>query len=695
MKDSGSSPVEATATPENPLLEGGFRLPFDRIRAEHVEPATEVVLREGSERLEALAADDAPPTWASVMAPLDALVLHVTERLGPIGHLVAVAETEELRAAYNVILPRMTAFWSRLQLHQGVWARVKAYAASKEASTLDPVRRRHLDKTLRAFRRAGADLPESERTALEELKVELAGLEQRFSENVLDETAAFEHVVRDEARLAGIPEAARSRFRKRAQSKEIEGEAWLIGLDYPSVEAVLKHAQDRELRRTIHGAYTSRCRGGEFDNRELIGRILALRHRLAGMLGFEAFPDYVLEERMAGSGAAAREFERELAERTLPFWEADVAALREHAETLGLDALRPWDVSFVMERLRRARYDLDDEILRPYFPLDQVMAGLFEMVERVFGFSIEEVENTSVWHPEVRFYEIRDETGVHRGSFYTDWFPRPEKRQGAWMNDFLTGGPRADGGFDPHLGVICGNFTPAGDDTPALLTHREVQTIFHEFGHLLHHCTSDVPVRVRAGINVAWDFVELPSQIMENWTLERDALALFARHWETGEPLPDELFERMERARRFMGGWSQMRQISFGSVDLDLHAEFAAGAERASPDEVMAFVEERITPFSVDAEFARAQNFTAFTHLFSGGYAAGYYSYLWAEVLDADAFTRFRDAGVFDREVGRAYVRSILSRGDSAPPEDLFREFMGRDPDPEALIRRNLGPVAA
>jgi len=679
----------------NPLLLGDFRIPFDRIRAEHVVPATEAVLAEGDERLEAMAADEGAPSWATVMAPLDDLVLFVAERLGPIGHLVSVAESEELRAAYNQILPQMTAFWSRLQLHQGAWARVRAYAETDEAAELDPVRRRHLDKTVRAFRRAGADLPEAERAELARLKVELAQREQRFAENVLDETAAFRHVVRDADELAGIPAAAKKRFRRAAEEKDIEGEAWLITLDYPSVEAVLKHAESRELRRVIHGAYTSRCRGGEHDNRALIGEILALRHDLAQRLSFDGYPDYVLEERMAGTGAAARDFEQELAERTRPYWKDDVDALRAHAAELGLDALKPWDVSFVMERLRRARFDLDDELLRPYFPLEKVMDGLFRMVEHVFGFSISPVENDAVWHPEVRYYEIHDEAGVHRGSFYTDWFPRPEKRQGAWMNNFITGGPREDGGFDPHLGVICGNFTPAGDETPALLTHREVQTIFHEFGHLLHHCTSDVPVRALAGINVAWDFVELPSQIMENWTLERDALTLFARHWETDEPLPEELFERLERARRFMGGWAQMRQISFGSVDLDLHTEYAPRAAEADPDEVMDFVEERIAAFSVDAEFAGTQNFTAFTHLFSGGYAAGYYSYLWAEVLDADAFTRFQREGVFDREVGRAYVASILSRGDSAPPEELFREFMGRDPDPEALIQRNLGPAAA
>ncbi len=694
--EGGSKDGSGTdGNPTNPLLSTDFRVPFDRIRAQHVEPAAQRVLRDGERRIREISSDTRPPTWDTVMAPLDELSLEVSERLGPIGHLVAVAETPELREAYNGVLPAITTFWSRLELHQGVWARVKAYAGTPEADALDPVRRRHLDKTVREFRRAGADLPKDERAELESLKVELAKLEQAFAENVLDETADFRHVVRDEEALRGIPDSARRRFRRAAEADGIEGEAWLITLDYPAVEAVLKHAEDRELRKLIHESYMTRCRGGEYDNRGLMLRILTLRDRLARMLGFDGYPDYRLEERMAGSGGAARSFERELADRTRPYWESDVADLRAHAPELGLDELRPWDVSFVTERLRKARFDLEDEDLRPYFPLEQVMDGLFEVVDRVFGFSITPAENDRVWHEDVRYYEIHDEDGVHRGSFYSDWFPRPEKRQGAWMNHFRTGGPRADGDFDPHLGVICGNFTPADGDAPALLTHREVQTIFHEFGHLLHHCTSDVSLRAVAGINVAWDFVELPSQIMENWTLEREALDLFARHWETGDPLPHALFDRMQRARRYMGGWKQMRQISLGSVDLDLHTDFAPGAEDADEDELMAFIRERILPFAPAPEFAQAQAFTAFTHLFSGGYAAGYYSYLWAEVLDADAFTRFRSEGVFDPEVGRDYVRSILSRGDSAPPEDLFREFMGRDPDPEALIERNLGPAAA
>ncbi len=674
---------------QNPLLSEDFRIPFRRITADDVEPGIREALRRGEEEIEALAADDAPRSWDNTLERLDRVTQWVGERIKPATHLLAVDETQPLREAYNAVLPEISSFWARLGLHEGLWRQVKAYAETDEAAGLDPLRRRHLDKTILEFRRAGADLPPDDKAHLEKLRVDLAQLEQRFSENVLDATAAWELLVTDEERLEGMPAGARARARARAEAEGKEG--WLIGLDYPSVEPVLKYARDRALRREVHEAYVGRCRGGEWDNRPLLVEILRLRHELARLLGYEDFPDYRLEDHMVKSGARAIAFEAEMEDLTRRYWERDVSELREHARTLGLDALMPWDVAFVQERLRKARYDIDDEDLRPYFPLEGVMAGLFQIVERVFGLRVSEAENDQVWNEAVRYYEIRDERGTWLGAFYTDWFPRKEKRQGAWMNDLITGGPRPDGGFDPHLGVICGNFTPPEGERPALLTHREVQTIFHEFGHLLHHCTSRVAVRARSGLSVPWDWVELPSQFMENWTWEREALDLFAHHWKTGEPLPDELFQRLVRARRFMGGWAQMRQISFGSVDLALHEELAP-RENLEADEVMAFAEERFLPFSPDRTYARLHTLPSFTHLFSGGYAAGYYSYLWSEVLDADAFTRFRDEGIFNPSTGKDYMDSILSKGDADDPERLFRRFMGRDPDPSALVERNLGP---
>ncbi len=686
----------------NPLLSDQFRIPFHRIRAEHVEPGIRRALAEAQAEVDAVAGAVEAPTWENTIARLDAATERLGRRVAPAGHLVAVAETPELREAYNAVLPEMSAFWSRLQLDQTLWSRVRSYAGTDEARALTGLQRRHLDKTVQEFKRAGADLPEASRARLQALRVELAQLQQKFSENVLDATAAYELLVQDDARLAGVPEAARRRARQKAREKGLSG--WLLTLDYPSVEPILKYCDDRALRAEIHTAYSTRCRGGEYDNRSLVARILRLRKELADLLGYASFPDYRLEDRMARTGARAIDFERDMTERTRPYWEQDVADLRAHAITLGLDEVEPWDVAYVTEKLRKERYDIDEEELRPYFPLDRVLEGLFEIVRRTFGFRVEERPIEEVWHPDVRHYEIFAEDGTHVGSFYTDWYPRKEKRQGAWMNDFITGGPSTDG-FAPHLGTICGNFTPPDGDAPALLTHREVETTFHEFGHLLHHCTSRVEIPGRAGINVAWDWVELPSQLMENWCWEREALDLFAHHHETGAAFPDKLFRKMVAARRYMGGWAQMRQLSFGTVDLALHDELApklfaqAGdgdvdaLDQRQGSEVMAFARARFRSFSPADRFADLHALTSFTHLFSGGYASGYYSYLWSEVLDADVFTRFRTEGIFNRETGRSYVDCILSRGDSEEPDVLFREFMGRDPDPTALLERNLGPA--
>lgn len=693
---SGNRPSPSSGS-VNPLLERAYRIPFHRIRAEHVEPGIREALARAQARVDALVEDAGPGGYDSTLGLLDDITQELTEALSPVHHLLSVTETKELREAFNAVLPEIAAFWSRLPLNEGLWNRLKAFAETPEARDLKGIRARHLEKTLREFRRAGAELRPEEKAHLEGVRVELAQLEQKFSENVLDATAAYERHVTDATGLEGIPEGTLNRFRDAAEEKALEG--WLLTLDFPSYDAVMKYAVDRNLREEIHRAYVGRCRGDEHDNIRLIPQILSLRQEIARILGYRHFPDYRLEEAMARSGDRAVAFEKDLVRRTRPFWERDVATLRDFSREMGIEPLQPWDVAFVTEALRKARFDISDELLRPYFPLDAVMEGLFGLVERVFGLVITESPIEEVWHPDVRYYEVRDEEGTWIGSFYTDWLPRKEKRQGAWMNEFITGGPAKDGSFKPHLGSIAGNFSPPSDGRPSLLNHREVQTVFHEFGHLLHHLTSRVEVPGRAGLNVAWDWVELPSQLMENWTWEKEALALFARHHETGETIPEDVLDRMLAARRFLGGWRQMRQLSFGTLDLALHGELAprlsADPTPAPGAVAMAFAEEHLLPFSPDPVFARSHILTTFSHLFSGGYAAGYYSYLWSEVLDADAFSRFRAEGIFNRETGRAYVDSILSRGDSADPEVLFRDFLGRDPDPEALLRRNLGPLPA
>lgn len=688
---------------QNPLLLDVDPIPFDRIQAEHVEPAIRQALSEAQSDVDRVADDPEPASWVNTMDPLEA----AADRLGRVivkaSHLMSVAQSPELREAYNAVLPDITAFWSNLQLDPRLWSRLSAYAETPEAVALTGLRRRHLDKTLRDFRRAGAALPSEQKDRLKQIHVELAQLGQKFSENVLDETAAFELLVTDEARLSGVPDAAKARFKQQAEEADKEG--WLVTLDLPSVQPILKYCDDRELRRTMYTAHARRCQDGEYDNRPLIARILRLRDEMAEMLGYDTFADFQLAERMAGSGQRAYDFEVDLAERTRPYWERDVGQLRDAAEEAGIDELCPWDVSFLIEKTRLARYDIDEEALRPYFPLDRVQEGLFDIVARVFGYRAKHTPSEAVWHSDVDVFELADESGAVVGSFYVDWFPRKEKRPGAWMGGFVTGGRRGES-FEPHIGTICGNFTPPQNGKPALLTHDEVQTLFHEFGHLLHHCTSTVEIPSRAGTNVAWDWVELPSQLLENWTWEREALDVFARHHETGEPLPDELFDKLIAARQFMGGWGQMRQLSFGIVDLELHRELAPTLRRsegaAESDEerdrnegarIFDHAKERFADFGPYRNHADLHILTSFSHVFAGGYAAGYYSYLWSEVLDADVFTRFKEKGVLDAETGHRFVETILSRGDSADPSELFRDFMGRDPDPEALLDRNLGEV--
>ncbi len=668
--------------PTNPLLDRNFPVPFDRIGPGDIGPAVAETLTRASERIEELGAGSGG-SYGDVVGELDALTEEVERTWSPVSHLHNVDATPELREAYAAALPEITRFSSRLHHHEGLYRRLRDYAASPEGASLTGLRRRHLDRTLRDFRRAGAALNPADKKTLEDLRLELSELGRSFEEHLLEETAAYARVITDPDRVAGLPDTALERAAQMAADRDEEG--WLITLDMPSVQAVLQHADDGALRREIHAAYLDRCTTGDRDNRPLVARILELRRQVAELLGYPDFPDYRLETLMARSGGQVRTFLDELIGRTRPFHDRDTSELEAHARSSGLSTLEPWDVGWLMEKLRKERFDVDDEMLRPWFPLDEVQSGLFEIAERLFGLSVERVANPAVWHPDVGFYEVRDEAGVHLGSFYTDWFPRETKRQGAWMDSLVSGGPTRDGGFDPHLAFIGGNFTPPTATRPALLTHREVRTLFHEFGHLLHHTASRVEIPARGGVNVAWDWVEVPSQIMENWCWEREALDLFARHYETAEPLPDAMLERLLAARRFMGGWMQMRQLSFANLDLELHRTWRGEVP------VMDYAAAALRPFVPSDRFVERHILPSFAHLFGGGYASAYYSYIWSETLEADAFSRFAEEGVLNAATGRAFRDCVLSQGDRRDPEELFRDFMGRGPDPGALVRRNLG----
>jgi oligopeptidase A len=552
-----------------------------------------------------------------------------------------------------------------------------------------PVRRTQalLEKTVDNFRRHGAELDAPGKKRIAEIDVELSKLTIRFSENVLDSTNEFELVITEESKLAGLPESAVAMARDSARSKGHEAPAWRFTLQAPSYIALMTYLDDGAIRRHVYEAYVNRALEGDRDNRPVIQRILELRREKAHLLGYRDFADLVLEDRMAHKGDRAQEFLADLKAKTDAHFEKENLELAAFA---GRATLHPWDIAYYAEKQRAALYDFDEEALRPYFPLDSVVQGMFEIVERLYGIRVLEKPGVPVWEPQVKYYQIHDESRPPNntviGAFYADWFPRENKRGGAWMDAFITGvafGNR----LEPHAGLICGNLTPPGGDRPSLLTHREVQTIFHEFGHLLHHCLSQVEVRSLAGANVAWDFVELPSQIMENWCWEREALDLFARHFETRQPVPRDLFEKMVNARNFRAANAQMRQLGFGFVDLSLHRDYSA----QSHGDVLAYARDILQAFSPATLPQQYGMIASFTHLFASpvGYGAGYYSYKWAEVLDADAFTMFQTRGIFSRDVGARFRENILSRGDSQDPAELYRTFMGRDPDPNALLERS------
>jgi len=678
-----------TVRQDNPLLSQDFYIPFDTIRAEHVEPGIKDAIDQAHTAVDAVIALETTRTFDNTILALDDALEGLTRAVGIAYHLMSVENHPELRQAFNAVLPEFSAFFAELPLNDDLWQAVKQYADSSEAANLQGVYKRHLDKTLDSFRRAGAGLPEAQKARVRDINMRLSQLQNTFSEHVLDATNAFELILDDEAGIAGLPERAANQARENAAQKGIEG--YRFTLQIPSYLPFMTHADRRDLRQQLYDAYVNRACAGETDNRPLIEEILALRQELAQLLDYRDFADYRLETNMAKNGDAALTFVRDLTEKTTPYWQQEMDALQTFArEQLGLQTLEPWDMHYSIEKLRRHQFDFDAEELRPYFPLEGVLQGLFTITERLFGISVTERADVPVWHEDVTFYDIHDKAGHHLGSFYADWFPRESKRAGAWMNSLITGLP-TETGFEPHLGLMVGNFTPPQRGKPALLSHDEVQTTFHEFGHLLHHCLSKVAVKARAGTNVARDWVELPSQLLENWTWQRDALDLFARHYETGDPIPADLFDKMQRSRTFMQANMQMRQLSFATVDLELHVNYhPENYHSGQPGDAVSFAQQTMAPFYMYPEHANNHFLTGFNHVFAGGYAAGYYSYKWSEVLDADAFSRFEEGGIFNPEVGADYLEHILSQGDSAPPEELYRAFMGRDPDPDALLKRNL-----
>jgi oligopeptidase A len=672
----------------NPFVQVEHPIAFHLARAEHVRPAVTALLEEAQARLSAVESDASPPSYDSTLGALERVTERLGRAMGVISHLESVATTPELREAYNEVQPKVSAFYSSIPLSSAVFLRLQAFARSDEAARLDPTRARFLEKTLESFEREGAALDEPEKKKLRALNVELSELTTRFAQNVLDSTNAFELVIADRARLAGLPERAIEAAAESARAKNREG--YRFTLHEPSLLPVLTYLDDPATRECMYRAYYGRASEGAYDNREVVRRILELRREKARLLGYQHFVDLVLDERMAGNGERARSFLEDLRERSSAAFEREKAELRAFRRKLDADGsageLAPWDVGYYSEKLRTHLYAFDEEALRPYFSLQSVFVGLFDVVQRLYGVRVEQVEDLPVWHPSVLTYRINDADGSQLGVFYADLFPREQKRGGAWMNAFITGEPSTLG-WTPHVGLICGNLTPPLGSGVALLSHREVQTVFHEFGHLLHHMLSRVEVKSLAGTSVAWDFVELPSQIMENFCWERATLDLFARHHETGATIPDELLARMQRARTYRGASAMMRQLGFGLVDLLLHMDYDPEVD----GDVLDYSRELLQQFSPAPLAEDHALIASFNHLFSHpvGYAGGYYSYKWAEVLDADAFSRFRREGLLSRQVGMEFRDKILARGDSRDPMQLFIDFMGREPDLRALLERS------
>ncbi len=671
---------------DNPLLQIQFDVPFDRIRPDHVAPAVRELLAQAGQAIDAIAAVSGERTWDNTLGALEKATETLEYAMTVVGHLESVMSTPELRAAYNAVQPEVSAFYAGIPLNEGLWRALQAYAATYEARALTGPRRRLLDKTMDEFRRHGAELDKPGKERLDAITRELASLTSKFSQNVLDATAAFELYVDDEARLSGLPESARAAARADAEARGKSG--WRFTLHAPSYVPLMTYADDASLREQVWRAYDTRATAGETDNRPLVRRILQLRREKARLLGFRDFADLVLADRMAKKGDAAIAFVDDLRERTESWYHAEndrLLAFRRKLEGTQAPELQPWDLAYYSEKQRRALFDFDEEELRPYFPVERVTEGLFRTVERLYGIRIEERPGVPVWHPSVRAFAIKDGADRLIAAFYADLFPRDEKRGGAWMNGMITGVP-GELGPNPHLGLICANFNPPVGDKPALLTHREVETLFHEFGHLLHHALSEVEVRSLGGTNVAWDFVELPSQIMENWCWEREALDLFASHWETGAKIPGALFEKLLRTRTYRAANAMMRQLGFARLDLALHVELDPDGGEEPMEKARAILQEH-TPAPLPQQSAMV---AGFSHLFASatGYAAGYYSYKWAEVLDADAFSRFREEGIFNPDVGAAFREAILSQGDSRDPAELFRQFMGREPSLDALLER-------
>lgn len=667
----------------NPLLSGTFEIPFRSIEPKHFEPAIEQATLEAQENIERIV-HQSEKTFENTLLALDLSTEKLEYAMGIIMQLEGVNSSPESRTAYNRAFALYSEFTTQIFLNSELWNAIKTYASSEEAKQLTGPRAQRLEQISRAFQLHGADLSDEKKTRFQEISKRLTEITSQFGQNVLDSTNQWKHHITDVTELSGMPESLKDQARADAQAQHLDG--YLLTLQGPTVSAILIHADNRELRKLIWHGYQSIATQEPYDNRSLIEEILKLRQEEAEIMGFQDFSDLMLSDRMAKSGEVAWNFLRDLYQKVLPFRSREIESLENYKKSNGDDTtLEPWDSAYWMEKQRKAEFCFDHEKLKPYFSLERVTQGLFQISETLFGIQITEIPNDEVWHPEVKYFEVRNPEGEHLGSFYTDWFPRSNKRSGAWAMGLITGN-HWSGRREPHLAAMTGNLSRPTQDKPALLTHRDVETVFHEFGHVLHKLLSRAEIRGQAGTRVAHDFVELPSQIMENWCTEPEALKLFAKHYETGESLPDTDIEKLIQAQNHGAALAFMRQLSLGTVDMALHRFYA----KNPTDDAETYAHAVMQDFYHWKIPHKPGYLCGFGHIFRShvGYAAGYYAYKWAEVLEADAFTRFKEEGILSRDTGMAFVETILSQGGSQDPQKLFEDFMGRKPDPKALLVR-------
>ncbi|QOL12761.1 oligopeptidase A [Dickeya dianthicola] len=672
----------------NPLLSSFTLPPFSQIQIEHILPAVQAALDDCRQAVERVVAQPGPFTWDNLCQPL----AESDDRLGrifsPVSHLNAVKNSPELRSAYEQCLPLLSEYSTWVGQHAGLYRAYRDLHDGQHYAGLSVAQKKAVDNALRDFELSGIALPPAQQKRYGDIASRLSELGSQFSNNVLDATMGWTKLITDANELTGMPESALAAAKALAEAKEQQG--WLLTLDIPSYLPVMTYCSNQALREEMYRAYVTRAseqgpNAGKWDNSEVMTQTLALRHELAQLLGFANFADKSLATKMAENPQQVLDFLTDLAKRARPQGEQELAQLHAFAkEHFGVGELNPWDITYYAEQQKQHLYSISDELLRPYFPEPRVLEGLFEVVKRIYGITAKERQGVDVWHPEVRFFDLFNDSGELLGSFYLDLYAREHKRGGAWMDDCAGRLRKANGELQKPVAYLTCNFNRPINGKPALFTHDEVTTLFHEFGHGLHHMLTRIDTAGVAGINgVPWDAVELPSQFMENWCWEPDALAFISGHYETGAPLPQEMLDKMLAAKNYQAALFILRQLEFGLFDFRLHA----GYDPANGARVLATLAEVKAQVSVvkSPEWNRFPH--AFSHIFAGGYAAGYYSYLWADVLAADAFSRFEEEGIFNRDTGLSFLENILSRGGSEAPMELFKRFRGREPKLDAMLK--------